>query len=329
MFRYPPNPKEDYIKRIVGLPGDTITMRGEQLYVDGKLVPQTLIGPYQGTDKVSVQMRENPVMAPVTLHIANVVDPQHQAWAYVGGDHLVSAPVTPLAAVIKNGESALPIPVFGRNFGSEAGDANEFLITEVDKAGNVSAPGRVVMTLDYRRPLPVGLRQAWVSNGTTHAAVGWTASPSSDVVAYKVYYAAATGDRTNPDNSYFGGYASQGPSPLTVTGTSISLSGLPQGATTYVTVVPVDKGGLVGTPPSDGGLAEVLLEPNEVPADLISASPLFPDAGNPDGGGQVLVGTPTLETSGDVVWAAGASSQGHLVLGEGQEQFDIGERLRR
>lgn len=254
-------------------------------------------------------------MAPVTLHIANVVDPQHQAWAYVGGDHLVSAPVTPLAAVIKNGESALPIPVFGRNFGSEAGDANEFLITEVDKAGNVSAPGRVVMTLDYRRPLPVGLRQAWVSNGTTHASVGWTASPSSDVVAYKVYYAAATGDRTNPDNSYFGGYASQGPSPLTVTGTSISLSGLPQGATTYVTVVPVDKGGLVGTPPSDGGLAEVLLEPNEVPADLISASPLFPDAGNPDGGGQVLVGTPTLETSGDVVWAAGASSQGHLVLG--------------
>ncbi len=254
-------------------------------------------------------------MAGFTLHVANVVDAQHQAWAYVGGDHVVRLAVTPQAAVIKYGESALPLPVFGRNFGSEAGDANEYLITESDKAGNVSDPGRVVMTLDYQRPKPVGLRQSWVTNGTTHAAFGWTASPSPDVVGYKVYYAAATGDPVFPATSYLGGYAAQGPSPLFVTGSSITLSGLPQGATTYVTVVPVDEGGLLGTPPNDGGLAEVLLEPNEVPADLIGSMPLFPDAGNPDGGGQVLVAASALETSGDVVWAAGASSQGHLVLG--------------
>jgi len=78
VFRYPRNPKEDYIKRIIGLPGDTVTVRGEQVYIDGKPLPQILIGPYQGTDKVSIQMQENPVMSPVTLHEEDLGDTKHQ-----------------------------------------------------------------------------------------------------------------------------------------------------------------------------------------------------------------------------------------------------------
>src|SRR5690242_5818612 len=51
-----PVPKEDYIKRIIGLPGDTIKVIGERVYIDGKPAAQTLVGPYHGTDKVSIQM---------------------------------------------------------------------------------------------------------------------------------------------------------------------------------------------------------------------------------------------------------------------------------
>ena len=48
VFRYPENPKEDYIKRVVGLPGDEITYRNKTLFVNGKEVAETPLGPYVG-----------------------------------------------------------------------------------------------------------------------------------------------------------------------------------------------------------------------------------------------------------------------------------------
>jgi signal peptidase I len=38
VFRLPRDTSTDYIKRIVGLPGDTIQMKGGQLYINGKIV---------------------------------------------------------------------------------------------------------------------------------------------------------------------------------------------------------------------------------------------------------------------------------------------------
>ncbi len=55
VFKYPPNPKEDYIKRIVGLPGDTISVHNEQLFVNGKPMPQSYLGPITDTDAESMR----------------------------------------------------------------------------------------------------------------------------------------------------------------------------------------------------------------------------------------------------------------------------------
>ncbi len=39
VFRYPKDTSVDYIKRVVGVPGDEVTFRNQQLFLNGKLVP--------------------------------------------------------------------------------------------------------------------------------------------------------------------------------------------------------------------------------------------------------------------------------------------------
>jgi signal peptidase I len=48
VFRYPKQPSVDYIKRVIGLPGDTIYYHNKTLYINGKEMEQTPVGRYEG-----------------------------------------------------------------------------------------------------------------------------------------------------------------------------------------------------------------------------------------------------------------------------------------
>jgi signal peptidase I len=48
VFRFPQEPSVDYIKRVVGVPGDQIYYASKTLYVNGEPVPQEPAGIYQG-----------------------------------------------------------------------------------------------------------------------------------------------------------------------------------------------------------------------------------------------------------------------------------------
>lgn len=60
VFRYPRNPSINYIKRIVGLPGDRIAYYNRRLFVNGEPVPIERVGPYTpaGSDVSGVPLIE-------------------------------------------------------------------------------------------------------------------------------------------------------------------------------------------------------------------------------------------------------------------------------
>lgn len=51
VFRWPKDDQTDYIKRIVGLPGDRIQVRAGQLYINGALVPRVPAGDFLADDR--------------------------------------------------------------------------------------------------------------------------------------------------------------------------------------------------------------------------------------------------------------------------------------
>ena len=52
VFRYPPDPRLDYIKRVVGVPGDEIVYQNQKLTLNGKPVPMQSLGEFYDEDSL-------------------------------------------------------------------------------------------------------------------------------------------------------------------------------------------------------------------------------------------------------------------------------------
>ena len=82
VFRYPVDPRQDYIKRVVGIPGDEITYVNQALSVNGQKVPTTAQGEFYDEDSLRYSPQFTEKLGAVEHRI--LVEPRRQA--YYGPD---------------------------------------------------------------------------------------------------------------------------------------------------------------------------------------------------------------------------------------------------
>ena len=72
VFKYPEDPSRDFIKRVIGLPGETVEMRNKRIFINGKELTEPYVhflqpptGPPELSETTSFDVREN--YGPVTV----------------------------------------------------------------------------------------------------------------------------------------------------------------------------------------------------------------------------------------------------------------------
>ena len=76
VFRFPPNPRIDYVKRVIGLPGDEISYRGQQLYINGEKVEAQHLPDFYDEETLKYYQQFSEKLGTVNHHI--LVDPRRQ-----------------------------------------------------------------------------------------------------------------------------------------------------------------------------------------------------------------------------------------------------------
>ncbi|MDE2346391.1 MAG: signal peptidase I [Gammaproteobacteria bacterium] len=90
VFRYPRDPSIDYIKRVIGLPGDQVVYRNKTLYINGVQVPDKLLGPYEGPDVMGAMLSREK-LGGVTHDILTIpgLESLEGEWTVPAGEYFV------------------------------------------------------------------------------------------------------------------------------------------------------------------------------------------------------------------------------------------------
>ncbi len=90
VFVAPPNPTQDYVKRVIGLPGDVITIQGTTVIVDGVTLHETYIDPRrQGNPYASFSNRVVPPGSYFVLGDNRAGSSDSRDWGFVPARNII------------------------------------------------------------------------------------------------------------------------------------------------------------------------------------------------------------------------------------------------
>jgi len=120
VFRFPRNPTKNYIKRLIGLPGEKVELRSGQLYINGELMPEPwLVKPMRGySGQWQLGEDEHFVMGDNRNNSSD-----SRAWGTVSSQHIIGKALfcywpVECWGLVEHGARPTPTPTSARVFDS-------------------------------------------------------------------------------------------------------------------------------------------------------------------------------------------------------------------